>query len=478
MRRRWGLVAIGAILVAVFLGWRLGGTTPSTLPAAPPASSANGHPAPPARPPATKSPVAAPAIELAKAVQVRQTQRAAPGVFEGSVVDADTNEGIGGAELTFSHENGAYSTSSGAGGAFRFAPHATGTYRLISIEAKGYASFEGEFGRSPVSFTSTAGKDITGVVLRLERKRGRPAGRAARDDLDEEDAGTHAPPPGTGSLHGRVFDARTGAPVAAFAIALWQREGIAVSRMIAAASFVDPSGAYEINGLSPGTYEAAAMAAGYASSSYAVAQVADAPVEADFALRAGARIQGIVTDDATKKPIGGAAVSLEGRRGDAPDLPVAPLSPEAETGADGRFTLEHVPSDAVGLRAAKKGYLVRLVSLGPLPEDGDAPFLAIALTPREPGDGARVELTGIGAVLQARADVLEILQVVPEAGAAEAGLVPGDGIVAIDGTPVKALGYERGIAAIRGPEGSTVLLRIRRAGREVDVLVTRKLVRR
>jgi len=210
MRRRWGLVAIAAILVAVFLGWRLGGMTPSTPPAAPPASSANGHLPPPARPTATKSPVAAPAIELAKAVQVRQTQRVAPGVFEGSVVDADTNEGIGGAELTFSHENGAYSTSSGAGGAFRFAPHATGTYRLISIEAKGYASFEGEFGRSPVSFTSTAGKDITGVVLRLERKRGRPAGRAARDDLDEEDAGTHAPPPATGSLHGRVFDARTG----------------------------------------------------------------------------------------------------------------------------------------------------------------------------------------------------------------------------------------------------------------------------
>src|SRR5262249_34110886 len=207
----------------------------------------------------------------------------------------------------------------------------------------------------------------------------------------------------------------------------------------------------EITGLSSGTYEAAAMAAGYASSTYAVAQVADSPVEADFALRSGVRIQGIVTDDATKRPIGGATLSLEGRRGAAPDLPVAPLSPEAETGADGRFSLEHVPADAVGLRAAKKGYLVRLVSLGSLPEDGDAPYLAIALTPRDPGNGARVELTGIGAVLQARDQALEIQQIVPEGGAAEAGLVPGDEIAAIDGTSVKALGYERAIAAIRPP---------------------------
>src|SRR5262249_19784815 len=125
-----------------------------------------------------------------------------------------------------------------------------------------------------------------------------------------------------------------------------------------------------------------------------------------------------------------------------------------------------------------RGYLVRLVSLGSLPEEGDAPFLAIALTPRSPGDGARVELTGIGAVLRARADGLEILQVVPEAGAAGAGLVPGGGVVPIDGPPGGGLGYERASAAIGGPEGSTVLLRIRRAGQQADVLVVRKLVRR
>lgn len=219
------------------------------------------------------------------------------------------------------------------------------------------------------------------------------------------------------------------------------------------------------------------MAAGYAWSGYALVQIGDAPVEANFALHSGARISGIVTDDATRRPVAGATLTLEGRRGNAPDLPVAPLSPEAESGADGRFALEHVPPDANSVSAAKEGYLVRLVPLGPLPEDGDAPPLAIALTRREAGADANVELTGIGAVLRPQGNALEIQRVVPGAGAFDAGLGPGDAILAIDGARVTDLGFEAAVGAIRGPEGTIVTLRVRRAGRELDVVVTRKLVR-
>ena len=475
MQRRVGLVIIAVIAVAIFLAWLLGGKPSHTsdVPAdRPPVAAVARLPPPQAPPPpAPKRPVGAPAIQLARAVDVHSMQTAVPGALEGVVVDAETDGGIAAAELTFSHDDGAYSTITGPGGAFRFAPTAPGTYRLDSIEARGYAAFEREFGRSPVSFTSIPGKDVSGVVLRLEPEKARPHRR--RKSAEKSDAG----PPPMGSLHGHVVDARSGAPIAAFAVAVWKRSGIVVSAMMPA-SFVDPSGAYEIGGLDPGTYEVAAMAAGYASSTYAVAEVTDSPVQVDIGLRSGARLEGIVTDDATSSPLGGVELSLEGRRGDAPDLPVAPLSPEAETGPDGRFTLEHVPPDAVSLRATKKGYLVRLVSLGSLPADGTAPFLPIALTPRESGADASVELTGIGAVLRAREDVLEIQQVVPDAGAADAGLVQGDEIVAIDGALVTALGFERAIGAIRGPVGSTVSLRIRRAGRETDVLVARKLVRR
>jgi len=66
-------------------------------------------------------------------------------------------------------------------------------------------------------------------------------------------------------------------------------------------------------------------------------------------------LEGTVLDAETN-----AVISLEGRRAVAPNLPVAPLSPEAETGADGRFTLEQVPPDAMSLYAQKEGYLTRM----------------------------------------------------------------------------------------------------------------------
>jgi membrane-associated protease RseP (regulator of RpoE activity) len=477
MQRHWIAVVVIAIVFGIALWW-LGGTSSPTSQSAPMS-------APPVAPALVPAPVAArrsmppPAIQLAKPVVVHLAPAAAPGALEGTVLDAASDEGIASAELTFSHDDGAYSTATGAGGAFRFAPQAAGTYRLASIEAKGYAPFEREFGRSPVSFTSVPGKNVGGVVLRLSRERNNPPlGSFGKRHSGAEDGGVDAGdvPPAGGALFGRVSDASSGAPIAAFAVALWRRDGLGYTAA-AAASFVDPSGAYEIDGLAPGTYEASAMAASYAPSSYAVVQIGDVRARADFALHSGARITGIVTDAATRRPIAGAALTLEGRRGDAPDLPVAPLSPEAETGGDGRFTLEHVPIDAVSLSVEKQGCLVRLVSLGELPQDGDAPPLAIALTPREAAADAHFDLTGIGAVLRAQADTLLIQQVYPNAGAAQAGLAPGDEIVAIDGARVTDLGFERAIGAIRGPEGSTVTLRIRRAGRELDVVVTRKLVR-
>jgi len=209
MRRRWLVVGF-LIALASVVAWRLGGMAssapmPSSMPMTAPASAA-------VRPPALlRSPLAPPAIQLAKAVVVRSLQVAAPGTLEGTVIDADTDEGVAGAELTFSHDDGAYSTTSSVGGAFRFAPRAAGMYRLISIEAKGYAPFEGEFDRSPVSFVSMPGKDVAGVMLRLSRERHGIAKVDFRSD-EKPDAGSAAMP-ATGSLRGRVFDARTRAPV-------------------------------------------------------------------------------------------------------------------------------------------------------------------------------------------------------------------------------------------------------------------------
>src|SRR5262249_54696203 len=140
-------------------------------------------------------------------------------------------------------------------------------------------------------------------------------------------------------LFGRVYDARTGAPAAAFAIALWRRDGLAADA-VAPASFVDPSGAYEIDGLEPGAYQASALAAGYARASFVNVVVGDGRSQADFALHSGARVPGIVTDDVTRQPLAAVELTVEARRGESPDLPVAPLAPETHSGNDGRFALE------------------------------------------------------------------------------------------------------------------------------------------
>src|SRR5438552_1792046 len=209
-RRRWAMVAGVVLALAAFLAWR------RSAPRAPAAAASQPASLPAERiipSPAPRPQLAAPAIQLAKRVEIRAARSLAPGALEGTVLDAETNAGIAGAELTFSYDNGAWSTTTGPGGAFRFAPRTTATYRLVSIEARGYASFEGGFGSSPVSFTSTEGSDISDAVLRLTPEdKARPRRRGRRSGSDRVDAGDIAPA-ARGSLRGRVFDARTGEPV-------------------------------------------------------------------------------------------------------------------------------------------------------------------------------------------------------------------------------------------------------------------------
>src|SRR5256885_6798249 len=130
---RWAIVAGVVLALAAFLAWR------RSVPRAPAAAASQPPPLPAERvapPPAPRPQLLAPAIQLAKRVEIRPARNLAPGALEGTVLDAETNAGIAGAELTFSHDNGAWSTTTGPGGAFRFAPRATRTYRLVSIPAR------------------------------------------------------------------------------------------------------------------------------------------------------------------------------------------------------------------------------------------------------------------------------------------------------------------------------------------------------
>ena len=105
--------------------------------------------------------------------------------------------------------------------------------------------------------------------------------------------------------------------------------------------------------------------------------------------------------------------------------------------------------------------------------------MTIDLAATAPDEEARVEMGGIGAVLAPRADALDIVTITVGGGAADAGLAPGDEIVAIEGARVTDLGFAQAVQRIRGPEGSAVALGVRRSGEEpeVVVVVARRLVR-
>jgi C-terminal processing protease CtpA/Prc len=70
-----------------------------------------------------------------------------------------------------------------------------------------------------------------------------------------------------------------------------------------------------------------------------------------------------------------------------------------------------------------------------------------------------------------------VAQLLAGGGAAEAGLRRGDLVLEVDGRTVVELGMAGAIDAIRGPEGTQVLLRIRRGDTTFDLPVPRRLVR-
>jgi membrane-associated protease RseP (regulator of RpoE activity) len=195
----------------------------------------------------------------------------------------------------------------------------------------------------------------------------------------------------------------------------------------------------------------------------------------------GGEVTGTVVDRATRRPIAGAGVEAEGMS--VEQVGVLPLKLEATTGEDGAFRLAGLPEARLSLFVRADAHHSRVLGGVTVRSGESAGPLVVDLAPVDPGDTPKVELAGIGAVLDAREEGLRVRQVVPGGGAAEAGLVPGDEILRIDGRPVTELGFAAAIQAIRGPEGTQVLLLVRRlAGpaaqpSELSVAVTRRLIR-
>jgi len=278
-------------------------------------------------------------------------------------------------------------------------------------------------------------------------------------------------------VEGTVKDATTGAPLASSTVVVERETGPLSRQRVATATTFGSDGRFVVRGLAAGSYEISATAHGYATSDPRPILVdADARTRVDLTLGRGATIRGVLTSGEGGPPIAQGRVTLEGTLGQ--DNSAVPMLVSATTDDEGAFTLTGVPPGSRSLFVAGEGHHGRVIS-GLVATEGAALELTIDLTPTEEGEEPRIELVGIGAVLSAVGDGLVIGRVVEGGGAAEAGLGSDDVILAVDGVAVTELGFGGAIERIRGREGSTLVLRVRRAGAEAeeDLVVIRKRIR-
>lgn len=275
-------------------------------------------------------------------------------------------------------------------------------------------------------------------------------------------------------LSGRVADEKSGSPVAAFSIALGVRDGPIAIVSESVTSHFDADGRYAVEPLRPGTYRVTVAAEGFAPSERDVNVKSDET--ADFVLARGATAFGSVLDAKDDAPISGARVALEGHFGGGPQAPA--FFSGVLTNDKGEFELRGIAKGTHSLFASAKDHHSRVLGGLEFAVDARVGPIRLQLTPTQPGEEPRIELVGIGAVLAAKDEVLVIGKTLPGGGAETAGLVSGDAIVAIDGNPVKTLGFEGAVEKIRGAEGTTVVLSVKKAsgGEPVTVAVVRRRV--
>jgi len=281
------------------------------------------------------------------------------------------------------------------------------------------------------------------------------------------------------SLRGTVTDAQTGLPVSAFAISVWRRPDALRVEPVAGAMVVEPTGRFELTGLPEGELRVGVSAQGYAfSGEHRVQTNAATVASVDLRLSRGARLAGSVIDRASRAAIAGARVTVEARSLLTGVGSAVAVRPTALTGADGRFELTGLAAGPLSLLVAASGHHGRIVAGLTAPATGSLPDQTVELSPTQPDEEPKLELAGVGVVLAPKGDGLVVGTVFPTGGGAAAGLVEGDLVLAVDGKRVKDLGFEKTIDAIRGPEGTQVVLSVKRAdGSTTELTVTRKVVR-
>lgn len=279
------------------------------------------------------------------------------------------------------------------------------------------------------------------------------------------------------AIRGRVVPANSTTTVSAYSVV--------VSRVVAAnrykdfqaETFFDSAGAFAIEGLDPGRYRVRALAYGFApavNKNVVLGEEYDAEIE--LVLKVGVKVYGQVLGSAAAQPLSGATVTGEGTD-ERDDL--VPVSARTTTDEQGLFVLYGLGGGMQSIRVHADGHHSRILSRLDVGAGEDIGPVKVELTALKEGEEPKLELAGIGAALSQQADILVVARTIAGGGAAEAGLRPGDAILAVEGRAVTAMEFREAINLIRGPEDSLVTLTIRRRGEEriIDVDVTRRRIR-
>jgi RNA polymerase sigma factor (sigma-70 family) len=278
-----------------------------------------------------------------------------------------------------------------------------------------------------------------------------------------------------GSLSGRVLEAEGSAPVPSFNVIVARRDGPVKEISVASRAVVDAEGRFTVPDLGPGEYRVRATAYGHAPSpplDVTLAGASGGPVE--IRLGRGGKLVGKLIETVGGAPIEGARISLESQLDSST---AAPAVVNALTNADGDFELDGVPPGVRSVNIGAYQHDMRIIA-GLHFDEGVTTGPLVFDLPRTPaGEEPHTELAGIGAQLRAEGDGLRIEKLYAGSGALDVGLAPGDTLLAIDGTPIASLGMDDSIQRIRGPEGSSVRLAVRKAdGTVIEVVAARRRI--
>jgi hypothetical protein len=175
--------------------------------------------------------------------------------------------------------------------------------------------------------------------------------------------------------------------------------------------------------------------------------------EGPAALVGSATITGKITDAATHEPIAGASVAVDGAWLEGGDRP------RTTTDASGAYTLTGLSEGRLTIRVSHDGYEMRTLR-GVQGLGGETVQRDVELSPSDSGSG--VESSGVGLILGVNDKGVFVVMVLPYSSAAQAGLVAGDRVLAIDGTSTENLSLTDATLRTMGPTGSQLTWRVAR----------------